>query len=178
MSVRLNPSMYMVCVCISLLLFTFLFVENTENHSETPAAPVPPPPALPKPKPKPKPKKTPVPPKGATAGASPKGDEVPPIKKNTKTPGKQVPVPLPKPTSRNATREAGEYPPHGVESRVLGFGVGQFLLGLMAFLMSGVLGGNTSGPSFDTENAEEIPLLLFLPKKSQPVDPFISLGLG
>uniref|UniRef100_A0A8D1MFT9 Phosphatase and actin regulator n=1 Tax=Sus scrofa TaxID=9823 RepID=A0A8D1MFT9_PIG len=80
--------------------------ENTENHSETPAAPVPPPPALPKPKPKPKPKKTPVPPKGATAGASPKGDEVPPIKKNTKTPGKQVPVPLPKPTSRNATREA------------------------------------------------------------------------
>uniref|UniRef100_A0A4W2GRZ9 Phosphatase and actin regulator n=1 Tax=Bos indicus x Bos taurus TaxID=30522 RepID=A0A4W2GRZ9_BOBOX len=80
--------------------------ENTENHSETPATPAPPPPALPKPKPKPKPKKTPVPPKGAAAGASPKGDEVPPIKKNTKAPGKQVPVPPPKPASRNATREA------------------------------------------------------------------------
>ncbi|KAI4582504.1 hypothetical protein MJG53_009055 [Ovis ammon polii x Ovis aries] len=60
--------------------------ENTENHSETPATPAPPPPALPKPKPKPKPKKTPAPPKGAAAGASPKGDEVPPIKKNTKAP--------------------------------------------------------------------------------------------
>ncbi|XP_070458874.1 phosphatase and actin regulator 2 isoform X1 [Equus przewalskii] len=80
--------------------------ENTENHSETPAAPAPPPPALPKPKPKPKPKKSPVPPKGAAAGASPKGDEVPPLKKNTKAPGKQAPVPAPKPTSRNATREA------------------------------------------------------------------------
>ncbi|KAI4539201.1 hypothetical protein MG293_010593, partial [Ovis ammon polii] len=80
--------------------------ENTENHSETPATPAPPPPALPKPKPKPKPKKTPAPPKGAAAGASPKGDEVPPIKKNTKAPGKQVPVPPPKPASRNATREA------------------------------------------------------------------------
>ncbi|XP_064454253.1 phosphatase and actin regulator 2 isoform X6 [Mirounga angustirostris] len=80
--------------------------ENTENHSATPAAPVPSPPALPKPKPKPKPKKTPVPPKGAAAGASPKGDEVPPIKKITKAPGKQAPVPPPKPTSRNTTREA------------------------------------------------------------------------
>ncbi|XP_046525328.1 phosphatase and actin regulator 2 isoform X2 [Equus quagga] len=80
--------------------------ENTESHSETPAAPAPPPPALPKPKPKPKPKKSPVPPKGAAAGASPKGDEVPPLKKNTKAPGKQAPVPAPKPTSRNATREA------------------------------------------------------------------------
>nr|XP_012607861.1 phosphatase and actin regulator 2 isoform X2 [Microcebus murinus] len=80
--------------------------ENTENHSETPAAPALPPSAPPKPKPKPKPKKTPVPPKGATTGASHKGDEVPPIKKNTKAPGKQAPVPPPKPTSRNTTREA------------------------------------------------------------------------
>ncbi|XP_058524682.1 phosphatase and actin regulator 2 isoform X8 [Ochotona princeps] len=80
--------------------------ENSENHSETPAAPVLPPSAPPKPKPKPKPKKTPVPPKGATAGASHKGDEVPPIKKNAKVPGKQAPVPPPKPTSRNTTREA------------------------------------------------------------------------
>ncbi|KAM5324834.1 phosphatase and actin regulator 2 isoform 1-T1 [Glossophaga mutica] len=80
--------------------------ENTENHSETPAAPAPPPSTLPKPKPKPKPPKTPVPPKGAAAGASPKGDEVPPIKKNTKAPGKQAPIPPPKPTSRNTTREA------------------------------------------------------------------------
>ncbi|KAB1275846.1 Phosphatase and actin regulator 2, partial [Camelus dromedarius] len=80
--------------------------ENPENHSETPAAPAPPPPALPKPKSKPKPQKTPVPPKGAAAGASPKGDEVPPIKKNTKAPGKQAPVPPPKPTSRNAPQEA------------------------------------------------------------------------
>ncbi|XP_004673966.1 PREDICTED: phosphatase and actin regulator 2 isoform X2 [Condylura cristata] len=79
--------------------------ENPENHSETPAAPAPPPPALPKPKPKPKPKKTPVPLKGAAAGASPKGDEVPPSKKNIKAPGKQAPVPPPKPASRNATRE-------------------------------------------------------------------------
>ncbi|XP_036890750.1 phosphatase and actin regulator 2 isoform X1 [Sturnira hondurensis] len=80
--------------------------ENTENHSETPATPAPPPSTLPKPKPKPKPPKTPVPPKGAAAGASPKGDEVPPIKKNTKAPGKQAPIPPPKPTSRNTTREA------------------------------------------------------------------------
>eukprot|EP00070_Physeter_catodon_P043269 XP_028350163.1 phosphatase and actin regulator 2 isoform X2 [Physeter catodon] len=80
--------------------------ENTENHSETPAAPALPPPALPKPTPKPKPKKTPVPPKGAAAGATPMGDEVPPIKKITKAAGKQAPVPPPKPTSRNATREA------------------------------------------------------------------------
>ncbi|XP_053447260.1 phosphatase and actin regulator 2 isoform X2 [Nycticebus coucang] len=80
--------------------------ENTENHSETLAVPALPPPAPPKPKPKPKPKKTPVPPKGATTGASHKGDEVPPIKKNTKAPGKQAPVPPPKPTSRNTTREA------------------------------------------------------------------------
>ncbi|XP_060470398.1 phosphatase and actin regulator 2 isoform X2 [Panthera onca] len=79
--------------------------ENTENHPETPA-PAPPPPALPKPKPKPKPKKTPGPPKGAAAGVSPKGDEVPPIKKITKAPGKQAPVPPPKPASRNTTREA------------------------------------------------------------------------
>nr|XP_020038153.1 phosphatase and actin regulator 2 isoform X1 [Castor canadensis] len=80
--------------------------ENTEIHSETPAAPALPPSAPPKPKPKPKPKKSPVPPKGATAGASHKGDEVPPSKKNAKASGKQVPVPPPKPTSRNATREA------------------------------------------------------------------------
>ncbi|XP_011946851.1 PREDICTED: phosphatase and actin regulator 2 isoform X1 [Cercocebus atys] len=80
--------------------------ENTENHSETPAAPALPPSAPPKPRPKPKPKKSPVPPKGATAGASHKGDEVPPIKKNTKAPGKQAPDPPPKPTSRNTTREA------------------------------------------------------------------------
>ncbi|XP_060023691.1 phosphatase and actin regulator 2 isoform X1 [Lagenorhynchus albirostris] len=119
--------------------------ENPENHSETPAAPALPLPALPKPTPKPKPKKTPVPPKGAAAGAGPKGDEVPPIKTITKAPGKQAPVPPPKPASRNATREAG---------------------------------CNTSGLSFDTENAREIPLLLSLPKKSQPLDPFTSLGLG
>ncbi|XP_006161972.1 phosphatase and actin regulator 2 [Tupaia chinensis] len=80
--------------------------ENTENHSEIPATPALPPSAPLKPKPKPKPKKTPVPPKGATAGASHKGDEVPPIKKTTKAPGKQAPVPPPKPTSRNTTREA------------------------------------------------------------------------
>ncbi|XP_070273922.1 phosphatase and actin regulator 2 isoform X1 [Myotis yumanensis] len=80
--------------------------ENTENHSETPAAPALPPSTLPKPKPKPMPPKTPVPPKGAAAGASPKGDEVPPIKKNTKASGKQAPIPPPKPTSRNTTREA------------------------------------------------------------------------
>ncbi|XP_010624915.1 phosphatase and actin regulator 2 [Fukomys damarensis] len=80
--------------------------ENTENHSETPAAPALLPPAPLKPKPKPKPKKSPVPPKGATAGPSHKGDEVPPIKKNAKAPGKQVPVPLPKPTSRNTTQES------------------------------------------------------------------------
>lgn len=123
-TLRLTPPIYMVCVCISLLLFTFSFVENTENHSETPAAPVPPPPALPKPKPKPKPKKTPVPPKGAAAGAGPKGDEVPPSKKNIKAPGKQAPVPPPKPTSRNTIRETGEYAPPWGESRVLGLGVG------------------------------------------------------
>lgn len=120
----LAPSVYMVCVCISLPLFTFSFVENTENLSETPAAPAPRPSTLPKPKPKPKPPKTPVPPKGAAAGASPKGDEVPPIKKNTKAPGKQAPTPPPKPTSRNTTREAGEYAPGGVEARVLGSGWG------------------------------------------------------
>ncbi|XP_054426035.1 phosphatase and actin regulator 2 isoform X2 [Pteronotus mesoamericanus] len=80
--------------------------ENTANHSETPAAPAPPPSTLPKPKPKPKPPKTSVPPKGAAAGSSPKGDEVPPIKKHTKAPGKQAPIPPPKPTSRNTTREA------------------------------------------------------------------------
>ncbi|XP_036271113.1 phosphatase and actin regulator 2 isoform X3 [Pipistrellus kuhlii] len=80
--------------------------ENTENHSETPAAPAPPPSTLPKPKPKPKPPKTPVPPKGAAAGASPKGDEVPPIKKHTKASGKQAPIPPPKPTGRSTTREA------------------------------------------------------------------------
>ncbi|XP_006834671.1 PREDICTED: phosphatase and actin regulator 2 isoform X1 [Chrysochloris asiatica] len=80
--------------------------ENTENHSEPPAAFAPAPPAPPKPKPKPNPKKSPVPPKGATAGVSHKGDEVPPIKKNAKAPGKQAPIPPPKPTSRNTTREA------------------------------------------------------------------------
>ncbi|XP_033723691.1 phosphatase and actin regulator 2 isoform X6 [Tursiops truncatus] len=80
--------------------------ENPENHSETPAAPALPLPALPKPTPKPKPKKTPVPPKGAAAGAGPKGDEVHPIKTITRAPGKQAPVPPPKPASRNATREA------------------------------------------------------------------------
>ncbi|XP_045150517.1 phosphatase and actin regulator 2 [Echinops telfairi] len=77
--------------------------ENTGNHPETPAAPAP---APPKPKPKPKPPKTPAPPKGASVGASHKGDEVPSLKKHTKAPGKQAPVPPPKPTSRNATREA------------------------------------------------------------------------
>ncbi|XP_032953768.1 phosphatase and actin regulator 2 isoform X2 [Rhinolophus ferrumequinum] len=80
--------------------------ENTENHSETPAAPAPPPSTLPKPKPKPKPKKPPVLPKGAAAGSSPKGDEAPTIKKHTKAPGKQAPIPPPKPTSRNTSREA------------------------------------------------------------------------
>ncbi|OBS56947.1 hypothetical protein A6R68_11928, partial [Neotoma lepida] len=79
---------------------------NTEIHSETPAAPALPPTAPPKPKPKPKPKKSPVPPKGATAGASHKGDEVPPNRKNVKAPSKQAPTPPPKPTSRNTTREA------------------------------------------------------------------------
>ncbi|XP_004846093.1 phosphatase and actin regulator 2 isoform X2 [Heterocephalus glaber] len=78
--------------------------ENTENLSETPAAPALPPPAPPKPKPKPKPKKSPVPPKGATAGPGHKGDEVLPSKKNAKAPGKQVPVPPPKPPSRNTTQ--------------------------------------------------------------------------
>ncbi|XP_029417818.1 phosphatase and actin regulator 2 isoform X1 [Nannospalax galili] len=78
--------------------------ENTES-SETPAAPALPPSVPPKPKPKPKPKKSPVPPKGATAGASHKGDEVTPIRKNAKAPSKQVPIPPPKPTSRNTTRE-------------------------------------------------------------------------
>ncbi|EGW02525.1 Phosphatase and actin regulator 2, partial [Cricetulus griseus] len=62
--------------------------------------------APPKPKPKPKPKKSPVPPKGATAGASHKGDEVPPNRKNAKAPSKQAPTLPPKPTSRNTTREA------------------------------------------------------------------------
>ncbi|XP_031236295.1 phosphatase and actin regulator 2 isoform X5 [Mastomys coucha] len=80
--------------------------ENTEIHSETPAAPALPPTAPPKPKLKPKPKKSPVPPKGATAGASHKGDEVPPNRKNVKAPSKQAPVPPPKPTSRNTSREA------------------------------------------------------------------------
>lgn len=136
MFVSLSPCVsllltYMVCVCISLLLFTFSFVENTENHSETPAAPAPPPSTLPKPKPKPKPPKTPVPPKGAAAGASPKGDEVPPIKKHTKASGKQAPIPPPKPTGRSTTREAGKYAPSGVESRVLGSGVG--LIWMVAF---------------------------------------------
>ncbi|XP_040614157.1 phosphatase and actin regulator 2 isoform X2 [Mesocricetus auratus] len=81
--------------------------EDTEIHSaETPAAPALLPTAPPKPKPKPKPKKSPVPPKGATAGASHKGDEVTPNRKNTKAPSKQAPTPPPKPTSRNTTREA------------------------------------------------------------------------
>ncbi|XP_028635044.1 phosphatase and actin regulator 2 isoform X5 [Grammomys surdaster] len=80
--------------------------ENTEIHSETPAAPAPSPTTPPKPKPKPKPKKSPVPPKGATAGASHKGDEVPPNRKNVKAPSKQAPIPPPKPTSRNTSREA------------------------------------------------------------------------
>ena len=162
-ALRLAPSICTVCVCISLLLFTFSFVENPENHSETPATPAPPPAALPKPKPKPKPKKTPVPPKGAAAGASPKGDEVPPIKKNTKAPGKQVPVPPPKPASRNATREAGEYALCGAESRVLGSGVGSLLLlRIIVFLVSGVFGCNTGGFSCNTENALESPSLLSL----------------
>lgn len=98
----------MVCLYQSAL-FTFLFVENTEIHSETLAAPALPPPAPPKPKPKPKPKKSPVPPKGATAGASHKGDEVSPNRKTVKAPSKQAPIPPPKPTSRNPPREAGEY---------------------------------------------------------------------
>nr|XP_017444588.1 phosphatase and actin regulator 2 isoform X3 [Rattus norvegicus] len=79
--------------------------ENSEIHSETPAAL---PPTVPsKPKPKPKPKKSSVPPKGGTtSGASHKGDEVPPTRKNVKAPSKQAPVPPPKPTSRNTSREA------------------------------------------------------------------------
>ncbi|XP_055483689.1 phosphatase and actin regulator 2 isoform X4 [Psammomys obesus] len=80
--------------------------ENTEIHSETLAAPALPPPVPPKPKPKPKPKKSPVPPKGATAGASHKGDEVSPNRKIVKAPSKQAPIPPPKPTSRNPPREA------------------------------------------------------------------------
>ncbi|CAH7317604.1 Phactr2 [Phodopus roborovskii] len=80
--------------------------ENPEIHSETPAAPALPPTAPPKPKPKPKPKKSAVPPKGATAGPSHKGDEVLPNRKNAKAPSKQGPTPPPKPTSRNTTREA------------------------------------------------------------------------
>ncbi|XP_044527520.1 phosphatase and actin regulator 2 isoform X1 [Gracilinanus agilis] len=77
--------------------------ENPENHSETPAHPVP---APPKPKPKPKPKKPAAPPKGAAAlQASHKGDEAPPSKKTTKAPGKQPPIPPPKPTSRGVNRE-------------------------------------------------------------------------
>ncbi|XP_006512728.1 phosphatase and actin regulator 2 isoform X1 [Mus musculus] len=80
--------------------------ENTEIHSEPTAAPTLPPTAPPKPKPKPKPKKSPGPPKGATAAASHKGDEVPPNRKNVKAPSKQAPTPPPKPTSRNTSREA------------------------------------------------------------------------
>ncbi|XP_074165734.1 phosphatase and actin regulator 2 isoform X3 [Sminthopsis crassicaudata] len=77
--------------------------DKKENHSETSAHPVP---APPKPKPKPKPKKTAAPPKGAAAvQASHKGDEAPPSKKSTKAPGKQPPIPPPKPTSRGVTRE-------------------------------------------------------------------------
>lgn len=123
-AVCLAPPIYMVCVCISLLLFTFSFIENTENHSETPAAPAPPPSTLPKPKPKPKPKKPPVLPKGAAAGSSPKGDEAPTIKKHTKAPGKQAPIPPPKPTSRNTSREAGEYAPGGLSLGCSALGVG------------------------------------------------------
>lgn len=116
---------YGVCLYQSAL-FTFSFVENPEIHSETPAAPALPPTAPPKPKPKPKPKKSPVPPKGATAGASHKGDEVPPNRKNVKAPSKQAPTPPPKPTSRNTTREAGEYAlvHNWVEFRMLGSGMG------------------------------------------------------
>ena len=92
---------------------------------------------------------------------------MPPIKKNTKAPGKQVPVPPPKPASRNATREAGEYALCGAESRVLGSGVGSLLLlGTIVFLVSGIFGCNTSGFSCNTENALEIPLLLSLPSGS------------
>lgn len=106
----MSCSWYLYGVCLhQSALFTFSFIENPENHSETPAAPALPPSAPPKPKPKPKPPKSPVPPKGATAGARHKGDEVPLIKKNAKAPGKQAPVPPPKPTSRNPTREPGEY---------------------------------------------------------------------
>ncbi|XP_027706531.1 phosphatase and actin regulator 2 isoform X3 [Vombatus ursinus] len=77
--------------------------ENPENHSETSAHLLP---APPKPKPKPKPKKTAAPPKGAAAvQASHKGDEAPPSKKTTKAPGKQPPIPPPKPTSRGLNRE-------------------------------------------------------------------------
>ncbi|XP_054991531.1 phosphatase and actin regulator 2 isoform X1 [Sorex araneus] len=74
--------------------------ENTENHSAKATA-VSPAPAHPKSRSKPKPKKTPELPKGA----GPKGDEVPPSKKYTKSPGKQAPVPPPKPSGRNTTRE-------------------------------------------------------------------------
>ncbi|KAM5263036.1 phosphatase and actin regulator 2 isoform 2-T2 [Ctenodactylus gundi] len=80
--------------------------ENTENHSASPAAPALPSSATPKLKPKPKPKKSPVPPRGAAAGASHKSDKVPPIKSNAKAPGKQVLAPPSKSTSRNTTREA------------------------------------------------------------------------
>lgn len=117
---------YGVCLYQSAL-FTFSFIEDTEIHSaETPAAPALLPTAPPKPKPKPKPKKSPVPPKGATAGASHKGDEVTPNRKNTKAPSKQAPTPPPKPTSRNTTREAGEYAlvRNGVEFRMSGSGMG------------------------------------------------------
>lgn len=116
---------YGVCLYQSAL-FTFSFVENTAIHPETPAAPALPPTAPPKPKPKPKPKKSPVPPKGATAGAGHKGDEVPPNRKNVKAPSKQAPTLPPKPTSRNTTREAGEYAlvHNGIEFRMSGSGMG------------------------------------------------------
>lgn len=117
---------FLSCVCLyQSALFTFSFVENTEIHSEPTAAPTLPPTAPPKPKPKPKPKKSPGPPKGATAAASHKGDEVPPNRKNVKAPSKQAPTPPPKPTSRNTSREAGEYflVHNRVEPRMSGFGV-------------------------------------------------------
>lgn len=120
----LSPAAPAVLVCTSLLLFTFSFVEKTENHSAKPTVPVSPAPAHPKSRSKPKPKKTPELPKGASAGAGPKGDEVPPSKKYTKPPGKQAPTPPPKPSGRSTTRETGEYAPRRGESRVLSSGVG------------------------------------------------------
>lgn len=55
---------------------------------------------------------------------------------------------------------------------------GADFLGMRAFLISPVLGYDTSGFGFDTENAQEIPLLWSLSKESQPVDQLTSLVWG